>query len=185
MLRFNAKLSAQVKRGVRMKEVEAIERQLDRVLGFFPRVEARINGLFAFNSIILTLIAINLTATDFALWYVMIPAIVTGVGLSFSYYFLFKANFPDTNGGEGNLVFFGAIKKQSEADYKDALLAATEAEYRDDLIGQIWRNSQILCAKYEGVKSAIVATALSIAPFLWFLIATAVTHGRVPLLKAG
>lgn len=162
-----------------------IERQLDRVLGFFPRVETRINGLFAFNSIILTLIAVNLTAPDIALWYVMIPAIVTGVGLSFSYYFLFKANFPDTKGGEGNLVFFVEINKRSETDYRDALLACSEERYRDDLIGQIWRNSQILCAKYQGVRFAIVATALSIVPFLWFLIATAVTHGRIPLLTAG
>lgn len=168
-----------------MKEVEIIERQLDRVLGFFPRVEARINGLFAFNSIIMTLTALNLTASDFALWHIMIPAIVTGVGLSFSYYFLFKANFPDTKGGERNLVFFGEIKKQSEADYRDALLACSEDRYRKDLIGQIWRNSQILCTKYEGVKFAIVATAMSIVPFLWFLIATAVIHGRIPLLKAG
>lgn len=185
MLRFHAELSTQLQRGVLMKEVELIERQLDRILSFFPRVEARINGLFAFNSIIVTLIAVNLTASDFAIWYVMIPAIVTSVALSFSYYFLFKANFPDTNGGEGNLVFFGAIKKQSEADYRDALLASTEAEYRNDVIGQIWRNSQILCAKYEGVKYAIIATALSIAPFLWFLVATGVTHGRIPLLKVG
>lgn len=168
-----------------MKEVDVIERQLDRVLGFFPRVETRINGLFAFNSIILTLIAVNLTAPDIALWYVMIPAIVTGVGLSFSYYFLFKANFPDTKGGEGNLVFFVEINKRSETDYRDALLACSEERYRDDLIGQIWRNSQILCAKYQGVRFAIVATALSIVPFLWFLIATAVTHGRIPLLTAG
>ena len=171
--------------GVKMRQVEVIERQLDRVLGFFPRVEARINGLFAFNSIILTMVAINLTASDLLLWYVMIPAIVTGVGLSFSYYFLFKANFPDTNGGEGNLVFFGEIKKQSEADYRDALLGCSEDRYCKDLIGQIWRNSQILCAKYQGVKLAIVATAMSIVPFLWFLSATAVTHGRIPLLKVG
>lgn len=48
-------------------------------------------------------------APDIALWYVMIPAIVTGLGLSFSYYFLFKANFPDTNGGDESLVLFVEI----------------------------------------------------------------------------
>lgn len=168
-----------------MKQIEVIERQLDRVLSFFPRVEARINALFAFNSIILTLVALNLTASDVALWYVMVPAIVTGVGLSVSYFFLFKANFPDTKGGEDNLIFFGEIKKRGETDYRNTLLGCSDERYRDDLIGQIWRNSQILCAKYEGIKFAIVATALSIIPFLWFLVATGVTHGRIPLLKAG
>ena len=29
-----------------MKDIDIIQRQLDRVLGFFPRVEARINTLF-------------------------------------------------------------------------------------------------------------------------------------------
>jgi hypothetical protein len=168
-----------------VKQIEVIERQLDRVLTFFPRVEARINGLFAFNSIILTLVALNFSASDLRLWYLMIPAIVTGVGLSFSYYFLFKANFPQIKAGEGNLVYFGEIKKRSEADYRDAFLACSDDRYRNDLIGQIWRNSQILCAKYEGIRFAIMATAFSVVPFLWFLIATAVTHGRIPLLQAG
>ncbi|WP_262423149.1 hypothetical protein [Brevundimonas denitrificans] len=36
-----------------MKDMQTIERQLDRVLGFFPRVETRINALFGVNTVIL------------------------------------------------------------------------------------------------------------------------------------
>lgn len=44
-----------------MKDMDVIQRQLDRVLGFFPRVEARINSLFGVNTLILIIAALNLS----------------------------------------------------------------------------------------------------------------------------
>lgn len=45
-----------------MKDLDIIQRQLDRVLGFFPRVEARINALFGVNTLILIIAALNVSA---------------------------------------------------------------------------------------------------------------------------
>jgi hypothetical protein len=166
-----------------VKDIDVIQRQLDRVLGFFPRVEARINGLFSVNTLILVIAAVNLSAGDLVLWYVTVPGALLIVGLATSYYHLFKANFPDDNGGEGSLIFFKQIQQRTEANYIGEFLTCHEEQFRSDVLGQIWRNSCVLCEKYTRVKQAIFATAVSVAPFIVFLIISATVHGRIPLLK--
>jgi hypothetical protein len=166
-----------------MKDIDVIQRQLERVLAFFPRVEARINGLFGVNTLILVIAALNLSPGDLMLWYVTVPGALLIVGLVASYYHLYKANFPDDNGGEGSLIFFKQIQQRTEANFITEFLACDEDKFRNDLLGQIWRNACILCVKYTRVKRAIFATAISVAPLVVFLIATATVHGRIPLLK--
>lgn len=164
-----------------MKDIDIIQRQLDRVLGFFPRVEARINALFGANTLILIIAALNVAADDLRLWYVTIPGSILLIGLLVSYYHLFRANFPDDNGGEKSLIFFKEIQKRTEANYIAEFLDCSEATLRNDLLGQVWRNSCIVCQKYQRVKLAIIATALSIAPFVIFLVVTGTIHDRIPL----
>lgn len=167
-----------------MKDIDVIQRQLDRVLGFFPRVEARINTLFGVNTLILIIAALNLSAGDLRLWYVAILGSLLLVGVLVSYYHLFCANFPADKGGEKSLVFFKEIQKRTEANYIAEFLECNEATLRNDLLGQVWRNSCIVCDKYQRVKLAIIATAISIAPFVMFLVITGTIHARIPLLKA-
>lgn len=166
-----------------MTDIEIIQRQLDRVLAFFPRVEARINGLFGVNTLIMAVCALNVTAEDLKLWYVSVPGALFVAAICTSYTYLFKANFPDVRGGAGSLIYFGEIRKRTEVGYRDEVVACSDEKYRDDLIGQTWRNADILCSKYEGVKKAIIATTISLVPFSIFLAATATIHGRVPFFK--
>lgn len=165
-----------------MKDLDIIQRQLDRVLGFFPRVEARINALFGVNTLILIIAALNVSAGDLQLWYVTIPGSLLLVGLLVSYYHLFRANFPDDNGGKQSLIFFKEIQKRTEANYIAEFLECSEATLRNDLLGQIWRNSCIVCEKYRRVKLAIIACAISVAPFVVFLVITGAIHSRIPML---
>ena len=166
-----------------MKDVDIIQRQLDRVLGFFPRVEARTNALFGVNTLILIIAALNLSAGDLRLWYVTVPGSVLVAGLLVSYYHLFRANFPDDRGGERSLIFFKEIQKRTEANYIAEFLESSETTLRNDLLGQVWRNSCIVCEKYQRVKLAIIATSISIVPFLVFLAVTGAIHARIPLLQ--
>lgn len=165
-----------------MKELATIENQLDRILSFFPRIEARINGLFGVNTLILAAGALNISVEDLKLWYVTIPGTIAVIALAMSYVFLFRANFPDVRGGAGSLVFFAEIQKRTETGYLDEFLACSEEELRKDMIGQIWRNSQILCEKYIYVKKAIISTTVALLPFFIFLATTASLHMRIPIL---
>ncbi len=120
-----------------MREITTIEAQLDRVLGFFPRVEARINGLFGVNTLILVVCALNISVSDLQLWYVTIPGTAAVLALVMSYVFLFRANFPEVRGGAGSLIFFAEIQKGTETGYFDQVLACSEDDFRKDMIGQI------------------------------------------------
>lgn len=166
-----------------MKDMETIERQLDRVLGFFPRVEARINALFGVNTVLLAVGALNVSAPDLKLWYVTVPAFFVVAGLLVSYIFLYRANFPDVKGGQGSLIYFAEIQSRTEPNYQSELAACSDEQFRKDLVGQVWRNSQILCAKYVAVRIAIIATTLALVPFFIFLAVTASIHVRLPIFN--
>ena len=51
-----------------------------------------------------------------------------------------------------------------------------------DLLGQVWRNSQILCQKYIAIAWAIRSSVLTLLPFATFLVLTAITHSRIPMV---
>jgi hypothetical protein len=166
-----------------MKDLDVIEGQLTRVLSFFPRVDVKATGLFTVNSAILTISALNVEAGDLARWQIAVPGAFVIVALVASYAFLYQCNFPDIKGGQGSLVYFTAISERTESNYKTELEAAGEEEYRADLIGQIWRNSQILSEKYKAVAMATRLTLAALVPFAVFLIMTAVEHTRVPVVN--
>jgi hypothetical protein len=48
--------------------VEIAPKQLDRVLGFFARVEAKASFLFAINSVFLGTLAVHVERSDFNDW---------------------------------------------------------------------------------------------------------------------
>lgn len=166
-----------------MKDLNVIEAQLTRVLSFFPRVDTKVGGLFTVNSAVLTISALNVQAGDLKQWYIAIPAIFLVLGLIGSYTFLYRCNFPDLDGGQGGLIYFSAIQGRTETKFKDEFEAVSEADYRADMLGQVWRNSHILCEKYRAVAVAIRITLATFVPFAIFLVMTAIEHSRIPVIR--
>ena len=165
-----------------MKDLNIVEAQLTRVLSFFPRVDTKAAGLFTINSAILTVSALNVEANDLLRWYIAVPASLLAIGLIASYTFLYKCNFPELEGGQDSLVYFSAIKKRTELKYKAEFEAISEADYRADMLGQIWRNSHILAEKYKAIAIAIRITLATLIPFAIFLVMTATEHTRLPIV---
>jgi Family of unknown function (DUF5706) len=165
-----------------VKDLTTIEAQLVRTLSFFPRVDTKVAGLFTVNSAILTVSALNVEAGDLRAWYIAIPASLLVLGLISSYSFLYKCNFPELEGGQGSLVYFAEIQKKTESDYVAAYEAASDTDYRRDLLIQVWRNSQILSQKYRSISMAIRLTVATLIPFSIFLVMTAIEHTRVPVV---
>ena len=166
-----------------MKDLNVIEAQLTRVLSFFPRVDTKVAGLFAVNSAILTVSALNVEAGDLMRWYIAVPGAFLVLGLVASYAFLYKCNFPQLEGGQNSLVYFAAIKGRTESSYKTEFEAANEDAYRSDMLGQVWRNSHILADKYKAIAIAIRLTLATLVPFTVFLVMTAIEHTRLPVMN--
>jgi hypothetical protein len=166
-----------------MKDLAVIERQLDRVQSFFPRVDTKMAGIFAVDATILTISAINVDARDLTRWYVDVPGAFMVSGLIASITFLYRCNFPDLNGGQGSLIYFVSIQNRTEGKFREEFEACSDDAYRADVLEQIWRNSQIICYKYRALAQAIRLTLATLVPFAILLVMSAVDHSRIPLVK--
>lgn len=166
----------------KQKLFEVASAQLDRVLGFFPRVETKISALFAVDVAMLALLAVNATVNDLGIWYLALLYVASAVALGTSIWFLYTASFPQLKGGDNSLVYFKEIARRTEANYLKAMRESEIEAYADDILGQVWRNSEILTAKFHGVKWAFISTALAVPA--WFLaIMTASVHHAELIVK--
>jgi hypothetical protein len=135
--------------------LEAASTQLDRVLGFFPRVETKISALFAVDVAMLALLAINASAKDGSVWYLALFYGLAVLALGVSIWFLYQASFPRLEGGGNSLVYFKEIARRTEASYIKEMRGCEVDHFADDVLGQVWRNSEILTAKFHGVPSSL------------------------------
>ena len=155
---------------------DATEKQLDRVLSFFPRVEAKASFLFALDTGLLALVALNLQLDDFRVWFLVLPAAVALLIIGASLYFLYRCSFPLLKGGANSLVYFREIAKRTEAKFIDEFIAQNDDAHIRDLLGQVWRNSEILKMKFDAMKIAFILSAIALLPWIIFLALTAVVH---------
>ena len=122
---------------------DVAEKQLDRVLSFFPRVEAKASFLFALNTGMLALLVLNLRLDDFLVWFLVIPAVGFILIVAASLYFIYRSGFPSLKGGASSLIYFREIAKRTEAKFIDEFVAQNDDAHTRDLLGQVWRNSEI------------------------------------------
>jgi hypothetical protein len=159
------------------------EKQLDRVLSFFPRVEAKASFLFALNTGMLALLALNLRLDDFPVWFLVIPAVSFILIVIASLYFIYRSSFPSLTGGASSLIYFREIAKRTEAKFIDEFIAQNDDAYTRDLLGQVWRNSEILKMKYDAMKVAFILSAIALIPWIVFLALAAIAHANGLILK--
>lgn len=90
--------------------------------------------------------------------------------------------FPDLAGGHGSLIYFRQIAANTEANYIQRFKDRNDGEHLNDLLGQVWRNSEILKLKFDAVKLAFNLLVLSLMSWTIFLVASSVMRSAVPTL---
>jgi hypothetical protein len=141
------------------------ERQLDRVMGFFPRVDNKASALFAINSTMLGVLAARLDRPDLTIWYSALCAALVTVGVVYSFAQLYICAYPHLKGGGGSYVYFQAIAKRTEQKFSDEFKALDDELWLHDVSRQVWRNSEILSIKFSSLKHAFIATLAALAPW--------------------
>ncbi|MEQ1903139.1 MAG: Pycsar system effector family protein [Pirellulaceae bacterium] len=162
--------------------IEISSKQLDRVLAFFPRIETKASFLFAVNTSILGVTALNLQPGDIEIWYMITLAAGTVTLSLASLVFLYRCSYPHLDGGERSLVYFREIAKMREADFIDSFMQIDEEALTRDYLGQVWRNSEILAAKFDALKTAFILTAIALVPWTTYLVAAGTIHAQLPSL---
>ena len=154
--------------------LSASKDQLSLVLSFFPRVDAKLSVVLAIDTGVLAVLGAdspplrNLTGSMIA------PAVLAVLLLAGSIVFLYRGAFPNLEGGGHSLVFFREIARRTEHKFIEEFKHQNGDEHANDVLGQVWRNSQILTAKFAALKAAFILLAVAIAPWLAALLAFAV-----------
>lgn len=155
--------------------------QLDRLQGFYPRVEGKASFLFAMNIGLGGILAANVPAT--------LPsppgifATAAGLMIGFSLFHLSSAFFPHLDPApRPSVLYFGDVAKLSAGDFMSHLNGLTDDDLMADIQCQIWRNSEILAIKFRRTEIAFRFTAVALVPWFLFLTATTALTGKVPNL---
>jgi len=57
------------------------------------------------------------------------------------------------------------VYKRTESKFIDEFMAQDEAAYVKDVLGQAWRNSEILVQKFNHLKVAFIFMAVAVLPW--------------------
>src|ERR1051326_4568405 len=143
--------------------------QLDRVLSFFPRAEAKASVVLAVDTGMLALLAINAPPIRALEWY-MLFAVIPALLIAISIIRLYLGASPQLEGGHQSLVYFREIAHRTESKFIEEFKAQKTEAHINDLLGQIWRNSEILKVKFDHLRWALTFLALAIIPWLVALV---------------
>jgi hypothetical protein len=152
----------------RQDERKEARDQLAIVLGFFSRVDAKASALLAIDTGMLAILTANaLPLTTMSVMSVLsyVLAGITAAALGGSLWFLYRVAFPSLDGGHQSLIYFREIARRTETNFIDAFTAQDDDLRVKDLLGQVWRNSCILTAKFDSLKRAFILMALAIVPW--------------------
>jgi hypothetical protein len=147
------------------RRFETAKFSLNLVLGFFSRVETKISVVLAIDTAMLAVLTSNLPTPDRFQWRMAI-GIVAVVLIARSYWCLFRAGFPNLEGGTTSLIYFREIAKRKEREFIIDFSEQTEEEHLTDVLRQVYRNSEILTQKFDYLKKAFVAMLWAIIPWI-------------------
>ena len=146
--------------------VDASTRLLDRTLAFIPRVDGRAQILLGLNLGAILVVALNVPPGKVIDW-ISLPAALAVVMFAVSLRHLYLCSFPRLEGGHNSLIYFREISKLREIEFIENATAASPSAHIRDVLGQVWRNSQIATLKFDSLEQAMRWFACALP--LWIL----------------
>jgi Family of unknown function (DUF5706) len=145
--------------------LSACKDELGLVLSFFPRVDAKASVVLAVDTGMVGYLAAHLPELNSMRWWEFLAPACTIALLTWSFWYLYKGAFPQLKGGEDSLVYFREIARRTETKFIDDFMSQQEPAYIKDLLGQTWRNSQILKAKFDDLRCSFIFMAIAVVPW--------------------
>lgn len=153
--------------------------QLNLILSFFPRVDAKLSTVLALDTGMLAALSASLPAFGkMAVWMGVAPALSSGLLIA-SYVYLYRGGFPNVKGGHSSAIYFKEIAKRTEATFIAEYCRHTSESLRQDVLGQVWRNSEILTEKFRCLKIAFICMAIGTLPWALSLAVFALVRANV------
>jgi hypothetical protein len=140
--------------------------QLNLVLGFFSRVDSKLSVLLAIDTGMLAVLGTNAPPVQALSVGMAVAALAAVALLGASIVFLYRGAFPSLKGGEASLVYFREIAGRTEHQFIEQFRRQDDEQHVGDLLGQVWRNSEILSAKFDALKVAFTLLAIALVPWV-------------------
>ena len=137
---------------------------LVRVQSFFPRLEAKASVVLGIDTAMLGYLATWSPQSGHWSW-LMLLAVIPILLIACSLLQLYRCSFPELAGGYESLQYFQEIAKRTESKFIADFSAQAGDDLARDLLGQVWRNSEILTCKYACLKRAYTFCALAVLPW--------------------
>jgi hypothetical protein len=102
--------------------------------------------------------------------------------LAVSYFYLYRGGFPNVKGGTQSLVFFREIGNRTEARFIEEYSSQTPDALKRDVLGQVWRNSEILNEKFRRLRLAFICMAIGKIPWCVSLAVFAMFRANVQVM---
>jgi len=140
------------------------EKNLDRLLAWIGRHDARTNFVFGINTALAGFL-FNVSPS-FKYWSnaTFIVVAITAIFLLCSFVHIIRGFAPKVSPPKDSLIFFQAISLKTETRFRKECKKQQYEEYLDDLLSQCHINSLILARKFFHLKNSLRCTTLSI-PF--------------------
>lgn len=188
MLPVNAILSFAIIASNREKDMTKLERlnfaliHLDRTQAFHGRIEARVAVLLALNVAMASVTVTNLPSKVLHTC-VAIPGIASLALMGTALFFLMLVSYSHlATKSQPSLLYFGDIARLSSDEFMRQASVATFDALTDDALCQIWRNSEIVSAKFRRTQRAFYLTCAAVTLWLVFLMLVTVQTGALPML---
>lgn len=157
-------------------------KQLERVLGFFTRVETKAAALFAVDLGMIGFMASQLNVADLGYVYTLLTGATTFGLLGLSVWYIYWTFYPDLHQGVStSSVYFGYIAKLTRENFIGKMLSLSREEYALDVLDQVWRNADILDKKFRYVKRAFLFSSLALPFWFEFLATLALLHSHMTI----
>jgi len=157
--------------------------QLNVVMSFFGRVDSKLSTVTAINTAMLAALSASFPPLGSMKWWMWISPAATAFMLALGYVQLYRGSFPTLVGGHSSLIYFREIARRTEANFVAEYRAAQDANsLASDVLGQVWRNSEILVLKYNALKCAFTLMALAVMPWVISLATFAIVKSNLRLL---
>lgn len=161
-------------------DIEAVERQLDRIQSFIPRIDTRMTGYFAIVSAQAALLFNAITPQDVSHWFNMVCLIAFLSCTVLALLNIYQCAHPTLRGNGQSLIFFAEIDKLVQVDFIKKFNEQSEEELRTDFLRQIHRNSQIVTQKYASLRRAGTSILIGTVPWIIILLISSVNNYRMP-----
>lgn len=146
--------------------VSAAWQQLHLVLGFFTRLDTKLSVVLGINLGLLAMLATRIPKVEAVTPLIAVLGVAFFASLTTSFWHVWWGYFPDLRGGTGSLIYFRAISKMSESEFRKACAARSLDDLEGDILDQCWRNSKILDAKFDALRYAYLATLITLGPWM-------------------